>query len=148
MLATFLLLLIPTLARLPERWEALALGQTWALRIALIVAALWLLMQLRAIVYAALPGAVVLSVRRIRIPGRLRGRWLKIDTIRRIHVDLRPEGEVFVLELDDGSELDMCGVDWEGAGRLYQRLATKVRRRRKARQGRDSSRGKTASAKA
>lgn len=134
MIATGLLLVIPTLARLPKAWVELALGQEWAVRVVLVVASLWLLMQVRAFVYAGLPGSVVLLRRRVRIPGRLRGRWLRIEKIRDVHVDLRPEGEVFVLELDDGSELDMCNVAWEGAGRVYAKLAARLpKRRRRAR---------------
>lgn len=146
MVATFLIALIPALARLPARWEGLFFGQTWAMRVALLLGTLWLLTQLRAVVYAALPHSVVLIGRRLRIPARLRGQWLRVSDIAAVHVDRRPGHEVFVLEMLDGSENDMCAVDWEGAGRVYSRLVARVARA--ARRRRSTERAARARARA
>ena len=45
-------------------------------------------------------------------------------------VDLRPDpsGEVFVIELDDGHEVDLCPVRWDGAERIYALVARAIRR--------------------
>jgi hypothetical protein len=136
-----LVLLGPLLGRLPEQWVLLAAGQAWLVRLAMVLVTGWLLMQLRPLAYLPLPQSIVLLGRRLRVPGALTGRWLKIEEIDTIHVDERPEGEVFTLAMIGGMELELCPVGWVGAGRLYVRLAARLARakRRRLKAGQKSS---------
>ena len=132
-LVAFLVLLGPLIGRLPTQWVFLAGGQGWLVRIVLLLVSAWVVMQLRPLAYVPLPRTIVLLGRRLRLPGSLTGRWLKIGEIDRIHVDERPDGEVFTLAMLDGLELELCPVGWRGAGRLYTSLARRVARARKRR---------------
>ncbi len=127
---TFVLVLWVLLGRLPEGWVALARGNDWLTRAFLFVVVVLALGRLRNFVYALLPRAPVVWFGRLTYRGRGRRRTVKLDELAAIHVDLRPEpsGEVFVAEFLDGSEVDLCPVDWDGAERIYARLARILRR--------------------
>lgn len=113
------------LARLPDPWIALAQGHTWIVRGALLALLLWLNLWFGNIVRTFLPRAPYLFGRTLTV--RVRGRRVRVPVreIAAIHVEARPpdDRDTFVVELRDGSSLDLCPIAWQGAGRLYARLA-------------------------
>ena len=128
-----LILMAPLLGRLPDEWVALAKGQEWFVRLILLGATAWVIMQLRPLAFLPLPQTIVLLGQRLRVPSGLHSTWLKVAEISTIHVDEHPNGEVFTLAMLNGRELLLCPVEWEGAGRLYVKLAARVNRAKKKR---------------
>jgi len=130
---TFVLVLWVLLGRLPAGWVAAARGNDWFVRAVAFVAIVLGLSRARNVIYALLPRAPLVWFGRLTYRGRGRRRTVKLDELAAVHVDLRPEpsGEVFVVEFVDGSEVDLCPVDWEGAERIYARLARTLRRTRR-----------------
>lgn len=123
-----LLWLYAILGRLPPGLRELQ--PSWLVRIGLQVVIFFVVRELAAIPYALLPGAVYLF--RGQVAVRVRGKRVRIDVadIREVHVDDRPEpqNEVFVLELLDDREFDLCPVHWDGSERIYAVLRRKVER--------------------
>lgn len=113
------------LARLPESWTALALGEAWIVRAALLLAMLWGMMWFGNLVRVILPSAPYLFGRTLTVRDRGRRVRLPVRDIAAVHVEPRPpdERDTFVVELRDGSTHDLCPIAWQGAGRLYARLA-------------------------
>lgn len=127
------LLLVPVvLARLPASWSAPFEGHTVVLRAAGVLVVLWFVGWLRALIYARLPTSAYLLGRTLVVPGRTpRRRRIALAEIVDVFVDLRPAPvhQMFVAELSNGESVDICPVHWKGAGRLYARLARRLRSR-------------------
>lgn len=117
------------LARLPERWVALARGEAWAVRGALLLLMLWGMMWLGNIVRVVLPRAPYLFGRTLTVRHDGERIRLPVREIAAVHVEPRPpdERDTFVVELRDGTTYDLCPIAWQGAGRLYARLARALR---------------------
>jgi hypothetical protein len=128
-LVTLILLLAALLGALPRGWIQLAGGNQWLVRGILVLFVAWSMGWARAILYALLPRAPVLLGKRLTIP--LRGERIAVPVARiaALHVERRvdPLQEVFVIEMGDGTEYDVCPVHWEGAQRLYRALDRRVR---------------------
>jgi hypothetical protein len=141
----FVVLLPIVIGRLPESWWLF--GFELVTRVLIGLAALYLLGWVRTIGFTLLPKAVIQYGRRLwfRHHGRRVVVWT--SAIVAIDVELRPDGEVFVIELDDGQVHDLCPVAWEGAQRIFAVLARRVRRaklRANRRRARELRRGKSA----
>lgn len=113
------------LARLPESWVALALGEPWIVRVALLLTMLWGMSWFGNLVRIVLPRAPYLFGRTLTVRDRGRRVHLPVREIAAVHVEPRPpdERDTFVVELRDGTTHDLCPIAWQGAGRLYARLA-------------------------
>lgn len=124
-----LVVIIVLLARLPETWVALAGGRGWIVRLVLALIAAWIFMWLDNTLRALLPRTPYLIGRTLTV--RLRGRrvGLPVREIRTIHVEARPPDgrETFVVEMKSGEHHDLCPVHWNGAARIYRRLARALR---------------------
>ena len=72
-----------------------------------------------------LPRTPYLFGRTLTIRARGRRVPLPVREIQAIHVETRPpdERETFVVEMRSGEHHDLCPVHWQGAGRLYRRIA-------------------------
>ncbi len=105
-------------------------------RLALALVALYLLGWVRALAFSLLPRAVVQFGRRVWFRHGGRRIVVRSAAITAIDVELRPSGEVFVLELEGGQIYDLCPVAWEGAQRIFKVLHRRVvrARRRRARE--------------
>ena len=122
------------LARLPEGWIALAGGRAWLLRLALIGLLFWAIQWLGNLARVFLPRAPYLFGHTLTVRGRGRRVRLPVREIAAIHVEARTPGDrdTFVVELRDGSTHDVCPIAWQGAARLYARLARALARRPEA----------------
>jgi hypothetical protein len=113
------------LARLPEAWISLAQGQAWIVRGLLLLLLFWLNLWFGNIVRTFLPRAPYLFGHTLTV--RARGRRIRVPVrdIAAIHVEARPpdERDTFVVELRNGTTLELCPIAWQGAARLYARLA-------------------------
>jgi hypothetical protein len=125
---TLVLVLWVVLGRLPAGWTA-SFGESPALYrpagLAVVgVAAL----LIRPFAYAALPGSVVLAWGRIRVRVRGQARVVPVTEIADVVVERRPEptGEVLLLVLHDGRELDLCPLHWPGAGDVYLAIRRRI----------------------
>jgi hypothetical protein len=120
-----LVVIVVLLARLPESWVALAGGRGFIVRIVLALLAAWLFMWLDNALRVLLPRTPYLFGRTLTIRARGRRVPLKVRDIRAIHVETRPpdERETFVVEMMTGEHHDLCPVHWNGAGRMYRRIA-------------------------
>lgn len=120
-----LTVIIVLLVRLPESWVALAAGRGWAVRVVLALLAWWLFMWLDNALRVLLPRTPYLFGRTLTIRARGRRVPLPVREIAAIHVETRPpdESETFVIEMRSGEHHDLCPVDWQGAGRMYRRIA-------------------------
>lgn len=141
----FVLLLPIVIGRIPEAWWLF--GTSVPTRVAIALVALYLLGWVRTIGFTLLPKTVIQYGRRLwfRHHGRRVVVWT--SAIVGIDVELRPNGEVFVIELDDGQVYDLCPVAWEGAQRIFAVLARRVRRakvRASRRRAREQRRNKAA----
>ncbi len=123
------------LVRLPPNWVALAFGYSWVVRIGMLLVGLWLLAWMRAWLLARLPLAPYLVLGTLVFPDRGQRRRVKVADIAEVYVELRPTGltQVFMVTLHDGTDHELCPVDWSGAGRLFRilmrRLARQTRKR-------------------
>lgn len=128
-LATLLVVIIVLLVRLPEAWVALAGGRGWLVRVALALLAAWAFMWIDNALRVLLPRTPYLIGHTLTIRARGRRVPLKIRDIRTIHVETRPPDgrETFVVEMRSGEHHDLCPVQWNGAGRMYRRLARALR---------------------
>lgn len=128
-LATLLVVIIVLLVRLPEPWVALAGGRGWLVRVALALLAAWAFMWIDNALRVLLPRTPYLIGHTLTIRARGRRVPLKIRDIRTIHVETRPPDgrETFVVEMRSGEHHDLCPVQWNGAGRMYRRLARALR---------------------
>lgn len=119
------------LARLPEAWVELAGGRRWIIRAALLLLLFWAIQWLGNIVRAFLPRAPYLFGRTLTVRERGRRVRLPVREIAAIHVEPRQPGDrdTLVVELRDGATHDVCPIAWQGAGRLYARLARALPRR-------------------
>jgi hypothetical protein len=124
-----LVVIIVLLVRLPESWVALAGGRGWMVRLVLALLCSWTFMWLNNTLRALLPRTPYLIGRTLTV--RLRGRrvGLPVRDIRTIHVETRPPDgrETFVVEMKSGEHHDLCPVHWDGAARIYRRLARALR---------------------
>lgn len=131
-----LAILIPLLP-LPPAWVALAWGQPLVVRLTLGLCVLVVLGLAQVVIDARLPRAVVLLRRTVRFHDGMRRRAVLIDDVAAVHVEQRPPPwhEVFVLELRDGAEHDLCPTRWPGAPALHRALERRVgaAQRRRAR---------------
>ena len=120
-----LTVIIVVLVRLPESWVALAAGRGWLVRLVLAGLAWWLFMWLDNALRVLLPRTPYLFGRTLTIRARGRRVPLPVREIQAIHVETRPpdESETFVVEMRSGEHHDLCPVHWQGAGRLYRRIA-------------------------
>ncbi len=128
-LVAFVLLLAAVLGTLPSSWIRLVGGNSWLLRGIIVLVAMWFSVWVRAIVYALLPRSPVLLRKRLTLLVKGRRIGIAVDRIAAVHVEQRPEPahEVFVVELKDGAEYDVCPVHWDGAALLYRALRRRVR---------------------
>ncbi|MFV8754355.1 hypothetical protein ACNOYE_27735 [Nannocystaceae bacterium ST9] len=139
----FVVLLPIAIGRIPEAWWLFGFELLTRLLIALV--ALYLLGWLRTIGFTLLPKTVVQYGSRLWFRHHGRRVLVRIAKISAIDVELRPSGEVFVIELDDAESYDLCPVAWEGAPRIFAVVARRVRRaklrasRRRARAARNPS---------
>lgn len=139
-LVGFIALVWALVGRIPAAWLSLLAGNQFLLRALMLLSMVAILSVVRTIAFAALPRSPWLFRRTLRI--RHRGRSLRLDVrdVVEIHLDRRPEpiGDMFVLMLKDGRELDLCPARWDGAGRLYAGIQRwiKWRARRESRQAR------------
>ena len=124
-----LVVLIVLLVRLPESWVALAAGRGWIVRLLLALICAWLFMWLDNALRALLPRTPYLIGRTLTIRARGRRVPLPVREIRTIHVETRPPDgrETFVVEMKSGEHHDLCPVYWNGAGRMYRRLASALK---------------------
>lgn len=124
-LVALLTVIIVLLVRLPESWVALAAGRGWLVRVLLALLAWWLFMWLDNLLRVLLPRTPYLFGRTLTIRARGRRVPLPVREIQAIHVETRPpdERETFVVELRSGEHHDLCPVHWQGAGRMYRRIA-------------------------
>jgi len=120
-----LTVIVVLLVRLPESWVALAAGRGWLVRLVLAGLAWWLFMWLDNALRVLLPRTPYLFGRTLTIRARGRRVPLPVREIQAIHVETRPpdESETFVVELRSGEHHDLCPVHWQGAGRMYRRIA-------------------------
>jgi len=120
-----LVLLVILLVRLPESWLALAAGRGWIVRAALALGAWWLFMWLDNALRVLLPRTPYLFGRTLTVRERGQRVPLPVREIQAIHVETRPPDarETFVIELRSGEHHDLCPVQWQGAGRMYRRIA-------------------------
>jgi hypothetical protein len=123
--------LVLLLVRMPAAWVE-PLPHPLVLRGALVLVAMLALRGVGALVYTRLPSAAFLSGRTVAFRERGHRRRVHLRDVAGVVVDLRPppDGEVFVLQLHDGTEHDLCPVRWPGAGRLYAAIARRVSPRR------------------
>lgn len=122
----FIVLLPIAIGRIPEAWSVF--GSVLGTRFLLALVALYLLRWARTIVFTLLPKTVIQFGRRLWFRHQGRRVVVRTSAIVAIDVELRPIGEVFVIELDDGQTCDLCPVAWEGAQRIFAVLARRVRR--------------------
>lgn len=120
-----LVVIVILLVRLPEAWVTLAAGRGWIVRLVLALLAAWLFMWLDNALRVLLPRTPYLLGRTLTIRARGRRVGLRVRDIRAIHVETRPpdERETFVVEMTSGEHHDLCPVHWNGAGRMYRRIA-------------------------
>ncbi len=120
-----LVVIIVLLVRLPESWVALAAGRGWIVRLVLALLAAWLFMWMDNALRVLLPRTPYLFGRTLTIRSRGRRVPLPVRDIAAIHVETRPpdQHETFVVEMKSGEHHDLCPVHWNGAGRLYRRIA-------------------------
>ncbi|MCA9685220.1 MAG: hypothetical protein KC431_29755 [Myxococcales bacterium] len=126
----FVALLTVAIGRIPVSWWVLGAGIEELTRVVLALLVLYLLGWVRAFVFSLLPRAVVQFGRHLWFRHRRRRVRVRTAMITAVDVEERPapEGEVFVIELDDGAVYDLCPVAWNGAERVYALLARRVRR--------------------
>ena len=120
-----LVVIVILLVRLPEAWVELAAGRGWIVRLVLALLAAWLFMWMDNALRVLLPRTPYLLGRTLTIRARGRRVGLRVRDIRAIHVETRPpdERETFVVEMKSGEHHDLCPVHWNGAGRMYRRIA-------------------------
>lgn len=113
------------LARLPDAWVELVDGRRWILRVAMIVPLLWLNQWVGNLVRTLLPRAPYLFGRTLTVRERGQRVRLPVREIAGIHVEPRPpdERDTFVVVMKGGATYDLCPIAWQGAARLYARLA-------------------------
>jgi hypothetical protein len=119
--------LVLLLVRMPSEWVD-PLPHPLVLRGGLVLFAVVVLRGIGTIVYTRLPAAAFSSGRTVAFRERGRRRQVHLRDISGVVVDSRPppDGEVFVLQMQDGTEHDLCPVRWPGAGRLYASVARRV----------------------
>ncbi len=117
------------LARLPALWVQLALGEPWIVRGLLLLLLFWANLWFGNIVRTFLPRAPYVFGRTLTLRAHGRRVRVPVRDIAAIHVEARPpdERDTFVVELRDGSTLDLCPIAWQGAGRMYARLARAIK---------------------
>lgn len=122
---TLLVVIIVLLVRLPESWVALAAGRGWIVRLLLALICFWLFIWLNNALRALLPRTPYLIGRTLTIRAHGKRVGLPVREIRTIHVETRPPDgrETFVVEMRSGEHHDLCPVYWNGAARIYRRLA-------------------------
>ena len=125
------LVLVPVvlLARLPEAWIELAGGYSWPIRVALALGLAWLFMWVDNMLRVLLPRTPYLIGHTLTVRARGHRVPLNVREIRAIHVETRPPDgrETFVVEMRSGEHHDLCPVAWNGAGRMYRRMARALR---------------------
>ena len=128
-LVALLVVIIVLLVRLPDGWVALAGGRGWMVRLVLALIASWIFVWLNNAVRAMLPRTPYLIGRTLTIRARGRRVGLPVRDIKAIHVETRPPDgrETFVVEMTSGEHHDLCPVHWDGAARIYRRLARALR---------------------
>lgn len=124
-LAALVVALVVLLVRLPDSWIALAGGRGWPIRVILALAVAWAFMWIDNLLRVLLPRTPYLIGRTLTVRARGRRVPLKVREIHAIHVETRPPDgrETFVIEMRSGQHHDLCPVAWNGAGRLYRRMA-------------------------
>jgi hypothetical protein len=130
----FMVLLPIAIGRIPLGMRLLGFEELTRLALALV--AVYLLGWVRALAFSLLPRAVVQYGRRVWFRHGGRRIVVRSAAITAIDVELRPSGEVFVIELEGGQIYDLCPVAWEGAQRIFKVLHRRVvrARRRRARE--------------
>lgn len=120
------------LARLPDAWVEAAGGRRWPIRAVLLVLLLGLTQWIGNAIRMLLPRAPYLFGRTLTVRERGRRVRLPIREIARIYVEPRPPGErdTFVVALKRGETYDLCPITWQGAARMYARLARAIPRER------------------
>ncbi len=128
----FVVLLSIVIGRISEAWWVL--GSELLTRLLLALVAIYLLGWVRAIAFTLLPKTVVQFGSRLWFRHHGRRVVVRIAAIVAIDVELRPNGELFVIEVDNQNGTtsnievyDLCPVAWEGAPRIFSVLARRVR---------------------
>ena len=121
------------LARLPDAWVEAVDGRRWIIRVALLLALVWLNVWVGNIIRLLLPAAPYLLGRTLTIRERGRRVRLPVAEIAAVHVEARPpdERDTFVVTLKSGATHDLCPIAWQGAARLYARLVRMLPRKPK-----------------
>lgn len=117
------------LARLPTTWVELAMGEGWIVRGVLLALLFWVNLWFGNIIRTLLPRAPYVFGRTLTLRARGRRVRVPVRDIAAIHVEARPpeDRDTFVVELRDGTSHDLCPIAWQGAGRMYARLARAIR---------------------
>ncbi|MBX7083834.1 MAG: hypothetical protein K1X88_31785 [Nannocystaceae bacterium] len=124
-------LLTALLVSLPAGWVARAAGSPELVRLLLVSATIAVLGTLHPVLVAQLPRAPVLLRTTLRLRTGGHRRRLALAEIARVDIELRPPPtfEVAMVHLRDGTALELCPVDWPGAGRLVAALLARLARR-------------------
>lgn len=125
---TVMLTLWIVLGRLPESWMSMFGNSPAIYRPAALAVLGALALFIRPFAYAALPGSVVLAWGRVRLRVRGQARTVPVTEIADVVVERRPDptGEVMILVLHDGREMDLCPVHWPGAGDVYIAIRRRI----------------------
>lgn len=128
-LAALIVLIVLLLVRLPALWIDLAGGHAWVIRGLLLLIAAWAFMWIDNLLRVLLPRTPYLIGRTLTVRARGRRVPLRVREILAIHVETRPPDgrETFVVEMRSGEHHDLCPVAWNGAGRMYRRMARALR---------------------
>ncbi len=124
-----LVVIVVLLVRLPDLWVALAGGRGWVVRLVLALLCAWLFVWLDNALRVLLPRTPYLIGRTLTIRAHGRRVHLPVRQVKTIHVETRPPDgrETFVVEMQSGEHHDLCPVHWNGAARIYRRLASALR---------------------
>lgn len=149
-IAFVLLVVLIPLVRLPAAWVALAGGWPIVVRLALVLIVVVGLGVVQVVLDTRLPRAVVMLGGSVRFHDGTRRRTVAIDDLAALHVEQRPppQHEVFVLELRDGAEHDLCPTRWSGAPALHRALERRVAAARRRRSRKHSAQARAAGSKA
>lgn len=128
-IVALLVVIVVLLVRLPDGWVALAGGHGWMVRLVLALIASWTFMWLNNSFRVLLPRTPYLIGRTLTVRARGQRVALPVREIKTIHVETRPPDgrETFVVEMKSGEHHDLCPVHWDGAARIYRRLARALR---------------------
>jgi hypothetical protein len=127
-LVVLLAALVVLLVRIPAAWVELAWGSVELVRVLLACFVVLVVAWVRPFVVARLPRAASLFGRTLTFRSSGRRRRVRVADIARAELEVRPPPvfEVLVVGLGDGTNHEVCPVDWPGAARLFRALLRRV----------------------